>query len=193
MRKVLPLASLVVILLFIPAACAAADIYITQNTSGGDSGANCANAHSSSWFNSNAAGGNIYHLCGTFTGTAGQNMLVAPAGSAGKILTILFEPNAKMTSPHWGTNDGNFPTGGAITVNNYVTVDGGSNGIIENTLNGAAGTSCPGGTCTSNISAGIYVASGKTDVEIRNLKIQNIYLCNGASSCASFYSSGIKS
>src|SRR5437763_1113012 len=97
MRKALPLASLVIILLFVPAACAAADIYITQNTSGGDSGANCANAHSASWFNSNASGGNIYHLCGTFTGTAGQNMLVAPAGSAGNTLTILFEPGAIMT------------------------------------------------------------------------------------------------
>ena len=193
MRKALPLASLVVLMFFLAAVCPAADLYITQNTSGSDSGANCANAHSASWFNSNAAGGNIYHLCGTFTGSAGQNMLVAPAGSAGNTLTILFEPGAIMTSPHWGTNDGTYPTGGAITVNNYVTVDGGSNGIIQNTQNGAAGTSCPGGTCTSNISAAIYVAPGKTDVEIRNLKIQNIFLCNSSSSCGSFYSSGIKS
>ena len=193
MRKRLPLAQLFLVMLFMHAACVASDIYITQNTSGNDSGADCANAHSASWFNSNAVGGNLYHLCGTFTGSAGQNMLVAPAGSSGNILTILFEPGALMASPHWGSNDGTYPTGGAITVNNYVTVDGGSNGIIQNTQNGATGTSCPGGTCSSNISAGIYIPSGKTDVEIRNLTIQNVYLCNSSPSCGSFYSSGIKS
>jgi hypothetical protein len=175
------------------ASASAADIYITQNATGADSGANCANAHSATWFNANATGGNTYHLCGTFTGTPGQNMLISPAGAAGRVLTILFETGAVMTAPQWGSNDGNFPTGGAITVNSYVTVDGGTNGVIKNTLNGGAGTSCAGGTCTSNISAGIYVPSGTTDVEIKNLTIRDIYRCNGASTCSSFYSSGIKS
>ena len=171
----------------------AADVYITQNTSGGDTGADCTNAHSASWFNSNATGGNTYHLCGTFNGTNGQNMLISPAGSSGNILTILFEPGAVMTATYWGSNDGNFPTGGAITVNNFVTVDGGTNGIIQNTVNGAAGTSCPGGTCSDHISGGIYIPSGKNSVEIKNLTIQNIFLCNSSSKCNSVYSSGIKS
>ena len=184
---------ILILIAFTALYASAADVYITQNTSGVDSGANCANAHSASWFNSNATGGNRYHLCGTFTGASGQNMLISPAGSSGNILTILFEPGAVMTAPSWGSNDGNFPTGGAITLNNFVAVDGGTNGIIQNTLNGAAGTSCPGGTCSDHISGGIYIPSGKSNVEIKNLTIKNIFLCHNSSNCNSIYSAGIKS
>ena len=192
MRKSLPLAILVVLVVVVPMVCQAADIYITQNTSGGDTGADCSNAHSASWFNSNAKGGNIYHLCGTFTGAAGGTMLTVPGGSSGSLLTVLFEPGAVMTAPYWGAHAGPYATSGAISINgSYVTIDGGSNGIIQNTLNGAAGTSCPGGTCTDNVSAGIYVSSSATNLEIRNLTIKNIFLCNGAATCNSVYSTPI--
>ena len=54
-------------------AARAADVYIAQTAAGADSGASCANAHAAAWFNTNAAAGNTYHLCGTFTGGAGAN------------------------------------------------------------------------------------------------------------------------
>ena len=190
MRKLLPLFSVVFFVL--SAFCWAGNVYITQNTSGGDTGADCANAHSASWFNSNATGGNTYHLCGTFTGTAGSTMLSVPAGSAGNVVTVLFEPGAVMTAPFWGTHSGAYPTSGAISLKgSYVIVDGGTNGVIQNTTNGAAGTTCPGGSCTDNISAGIFVSSSATNVEIKNLTIKNIFLCNGAPTCNSVYSTPI--
>ena len=85
MCKLFPLSILVVMMFALSAICPAADIYITQNTSGSDTGANCANAHSTTWFNSNQAGGTPYHLCGTFTGAAGATILNVSAGSAGRM------------------------------------------------------------------------------------------------------------
>jgi len=186
---------LILTLTVVTALCAsAADVYVTQNTSGGDTGADCANAHSSSWFSSNQAAGNTYHLCGTFTGAAGATILNVSAGSAGNLKTILFESGAGMTAPVWGPGTGAYPSAGAINVSgSYVTIDGGTNGYINATQSGASGTTCPGGTCAyDRTTAGIVVASGLTNVEIRNVTMQNIYLCNNASACnTSWYTANI--
>ena len=194
MRKSLPLQILVFFMFISFRICLASDIYITQGTSGADTGANCANAHSVTWFNSNQAGGNTYHLCGTFTGAAGATMLNVSAGSAGNIKTILFESGAGMTAPVWGSGAGAWPTGSAINITgSFITVDGGANGYIKATLSGAVGTSCPGGACVyDRTTAGILVNPAATNVEIRNLTIQDIYLCNNASACnTNWYTAGI--
>jgi len=185
MRKSLPLAILISLLFALPTLSVAKDIYITQNTAGSDSGTDCADAHSVSWFNTNQSAGNTYHMCGTFTGGAGSTMLSVSGGSAGSTKTILFEAGAGFTAPVWGSGSGAFPAGGAINITgSYVTIDGGTNGYINATLSGAAGTNCPGGKCAyDRSSAGIVVSASATNVEIKNLKIQNIYLCNGASAC----------
>jgi hypothetical protein len=146
----------------------AADIFITQSGTVGDTGNDCDNAHSAAWFNANAAGGNTYHLCGTFTGTAGSTMLTVPTGSEGNILTVLFEPNAVLTAPYWGgTYDG------AINVSEktYVTIDGGTNGVIKNSANGTT-------LSYHQASQGIYVSSS-SHIEIKNLIIQDIYANGG--------------
>jgi hypothetical protein len=149
------------------------DIYISQNTSGGNTGANCSNAHSASWFNSNATGGNTYHLCGTFTGSAGSTMLTAPAsGSAGSPLIVQFETGALLTAPYWSE------TNGAISIANksYVTIDGGSNGIIRATANGTNQSYKQGST-------GIRII-GSSHIEVKNLTIRNMYQNAGSSSGA---------
>jgi len=94
MRKSLPLAILISLLFALPTLSVAKDIYITQNTAGSDSGTDCADAHSVSWFNTNQSAGNTYHMCGTFTGGAGSTMLSVSGGSAGSTKTILFEAGA---------------------------------------------------------------------------------------------------
>ena len=194
MCKLFPLSILVVMMFVLSAICPAADIYITQNTSGSDTGANCANAHSTTWFNSNQAGGNTYHLCGTFTGAAGATILNVSAGSAGNVKTILFESGAGMTAPVWGSGAGAWPSGAAININgSYVTVDGGTNGYIKATLSGAVGTSCSGGSCVyDQTTAGILVAASANNVEVKNLTITDIYRCNNASACnTNWYTAGI--
>ena len=166
------------------------DIYITQNASGADTGADCANARSAAWFNANASGGNTYHLCGTFTGTAGSTMLTPPnSGSAESVVNIVFEQDAILTAPYWSN---------AIHINgkSYITIDGSyngtecgyighgttgtkvpCNGVIQNTANGTVLT-------YQQSSAGIVIASGSSHIEIKNLTIQNIYANGGSSSAA---------
>jgi hypothetical protein len=144
----------------------AAEIYITQTTSGGDTGADCANAHSAAWFDINAVGGNTYHLCSTFTGTANTTMLTIPvSGTAGNILEIKFETGAILTAPYWSTN-------GAIYGNakNYITVDGGTNGIIRNTANGTS-------LANQQPSSGLLMSG--SNLIIKNLTISNIYVNEG--------------
>jgi hypothetical protein len=170
-----PLLVLLVLLLF-PSLSSAADIYVAQNASGGNTGADCANAHSAAWFNTSAnwgtaAGqigpGTTVHLCGTFTGTANSTMLtVQGSGSAGNPVKILFEANAQLTSPAWSGN-------GAIACTgfNYITIDGGTNGIIPN------GT----GLANSVASAGI-VFDHCQHTEVRNLTIKKMYIHSGTGS-----------
>lgn len=150
------------------------DIYIAQNSAGTNSGADCSNAHSVSWFNSNATGGNIYHLCGTFTGTAGSTMLTPPSGASDNVLTILFESGAVMSAPYWGGG-----TAGAINIigKGYIIIDGGMNGVIKNTANGTA-------LAYHQASQGIYI-SNSNNIEIKNLTIQNIYANGGSNPNAS--------
>jgi hypothetical protein len=123
----------------------ASGIYIAQNATGANTGADCADAHSAAWFNTNATGGNTYHLCGTFTGTANAAPIlsVPNSGTAGSPLIVLAEPGVVFTAPYWAgsfIDSGEFH--GAIVVNNknYVILDGGTNGTIQNTDNGTGKT-----------------------------------------------------
>jgi hypothetical protein len=151
----------------------AADFYIAQSQAGGNTGADCANAHAVSWFNTSGnwanpkqAGkvgpGDTAHLCGTLTDT----LTIQASGSAGSLITILFESGAKMSKPAWGTT-----TSGAIYASgkNYIVVDGGTNGIIENTDNGT-------GLGNQIDSYFIYVTGNPSQWEIKNLTLANMYL-----------------
>lgn len=158
----------------------AADIYFAQASAGSNNGTNCANAFSVGRFNtadSNWTSGNILHLCGTWTGTTSTNLLTTQgAGTSGHPITILFESGAILNAPAWGTFSTN-PTGGAIVVQNqWITVDLGSNGLIENTRNGTTGASCPGGACNIHVvSAGIYVVASNVVVQASGGQIGPIF------------------
>lgn len=146
-----------------------ADIYITDALSGGDTGADCANAHSAAWFNANASGGNTYHLCGTFTGEAGATKLTPPSGTAAdNIVSIIFEADGLLTAPYWGSI-----SAGAITLSSssYVTIDGNNVGVIKNTANGTA-------LENQQTSTGIYIGTS-SNITIKNLTIDNVYLNGG--------------
>ena len=155
---------LVSILALLPLALSAEDLYVAQVDSGAADGSSCANSHSASWFNTSGnwgagagkiGAGDTVHLCGTITTT----LTVQASGSSGTPITILFESGAKLSQP------------AARLMNcakNYIIIDGGSNGIIENTDNGSA--------LGNQIStSGIY-ASGATNLEVKNLTIRNLYI-----------------
>ena len=153
---------------------AASDIYIAQNAAGGNTGADCADAHSAAWFNSSSnwgsnAGligpGTTVHLCGTFTGSItaqGNGTSVSP-------ITILFDAassaNISMAA---------LPTSGAIIVDNrsWIVIDGNNqSGIIQSTNNGSSA----GGYGNQVCSVAVH-ASGAGNITVRELQILNIYV-----------------
>ena len=157
--------SVVLLSLTLAVAASAQNIYVAQSAAGANSGADCSNAHPASWFNSSSqiVPGVTVHLCGTIS-----TMLRVPAdGASGQPVTILFEPNAKISLAYFTS------TTGLIDISNrkWVVIDGGSNGIIELTGNG---------TSLAHQSDGYGVAvNGASNFTIKNLKIQNLYVRTG--------------
>ncbi len=178
----------------------ASNIYITQN--GSPSGNCTSNVQTPAFFNkasnwgsgsTQIGPGTTVLVCGTFTSNVqGGNVLtVQGSGSATSPVTIQFDTNAQMNSTGWwgSYNADDCPTcTGAITVNgfNYITIDGGGNGIIQNMLSGTPGNTCSAGTCTqqpgNSGSLGIHLAGDF--LIVRNLTIQGIYMNAGSSTSA---------
>lgn len=158
-----------------PAAASAIDVYVSQNGTG--TGTSCADARSASWFNTLAnwgAGstqigpGTTVHLCGTFTGTAGQTMLTFHgSGTIGNPINLLFENGTNLTAPYWSAN-------GAINTNGntWLVINGditnGRQGIIQNTANGT-------GLANQQTSRGIF-ADNCANCKVKNLTIANLYV-----------------
>lgn len=166
----------------------ASDIYIAQSGAGANSGASCADAHAVSFFNNSqnwgtAAGqigpGTVVHLCGTILAPAGSYALnVLGSGSSTSPIEILFESGVEIQSPYGGSFNALEGRGtGMINVNNVsnVIVDGGTDGIIENTANGTD-------LVNHQSSVGVYLHG--SNLTVRNLTIKSIYVNNGSSKSA---------
>ena len=159
----------------------AEDIYYAQSQAGGNTGADCDNAKAISALTWGAGAGNIgagdtAHLCGTI-GTA---ISVGASGSAGNPITIKFETDAKLSDDVWSSGANIL----LISGRTFITVDGGSNGIIEATANGT------GLTAQYNLN-GVKVTGTVSDITIKNLTIQNLYVRTAYSSDSGFTGSGI--
>lgn len=156
------------------------DIYVADQTAGGDTGANCANAHSVSWFNTlgnwgagagKISAGDTVHLCGIITNAA----IIQAAGTVGSPITLLFESGCIFSNLAWGMPY----TGGAndhtrdpihmasITLHDFI-IDGGANGLITASDNGA------GKTFTNSVN-GVHLPTCTGNVEVKNLNITNLY------------------
>lgn len=165
-------ASLIVVLSAInyPAKAAAADVYIAQTAQGSNNGTSCANAYAVTFFNTSAnwgsgsgkiGPGTTVHLCGTIA----SQLTVQGSGTSGNPITILFETNAKISLPYCDNNNGCLNVSGS----SYIIVDGGTNGIIENTANGTL-------LANQQDSIGILASPACANCEYRNLTIQNLYV-----------------
>jgi len=148
-------------------------IYVAQTGAGSQSGeGSCANAHPLSWLNNSSdwgtgsgkvAPGTTVDLCGTLTAPVEAQ----GNGSGGKPVTILFTAGAKIAMGGAGC-----PGTGCIDLGDkreYVTIDGGSDGVIENTNRGAKKEKNESST------TGIYGTSSK-HVSVENLEIANLYV-----------------
>jgi len=156
----------------------AEDIYVAQSAAGGDTGTDCADAHSLAWLNTSGnwgagsnkvSAGDTVHLCGTLTSI----LTSQSSGSTGNPTTILFESGAKFSAPYFGSE-----FVGAINLvgKSNIVVNGGTDGKIENTDNGTAKT-------YQNASCGIFLANC-SNIEVKSLTITNIYQNGGSSSNA---------
>jgi hypothetical protein len=177
---------LFLLLLFALPASAANSVYIAQTSAGGNTGADCLDAKPVTYFNTSGnwsatptgiqiGPGTAVHLCGTFTGTAGSTMLtIQGSGASNNPVTIIFEANAQLSAPYWGTS--NFTGSGAAIVCsnfNYITVNGGVNGLIANTANGTVLANQAGTTAVN--------FSGCNHVTITQLNVSNMYVKTSAS------------
>jgi hypothetical protein len=167
-------------------------LYVSQN--GGGNGSSCASAFNPAWFNNSAnwgsgqnqiGPGTTVHLCGTFTGAPGQQLLaVQGSGTQGNPITIKFEAGAVLTAPYWSAQ-------GAIYAGRvaYITIDGWGHGVIQNTANGtnlsyqhdSRGVYAP--QCTSctvqNITiANLYVRTSVSDVTVTQTAVNCVYWLN---------------
>jgi hypothetical protein len=196
--------TLTFVFVILTATFSAADIYIAQNAVGGNTGADCADAHAASWFNSTAnwgsgqsqiGPGTTVHLCGTFNAPAGANGYLTFQGSGNSTsgpITLQFESGAVLTAPYWGTS-GAIATGGT---NSYLVVDGvctaslstgqctSTQGTIQATLDGSPGATCPGGACQyqqNGFAVNLSTNGNCNNCEIKNLTISDMYVHTAAS------------
>ncbi|MDQ1471877.1 MAG: hypothetical protein QOJ99_3357 [Bryobacterales bacterium] len=151
------------------ASLCSADIYVAQNTSGSNTGQDCTNAFPVSWFNNSGSWGagnaqitpgTVVHLCGVIS----TNLTVQGSGANGAPVTLRFEPNARLSQPAGGP---------FINMSNrsYIVVDGGTNGIIENTA---------ASTTQQHVSSKAILANPCANCEVKNLTIQNLYVHSGS-------------
>ncbi len=154
--------------------------FVTQAGAGSANGSTLGNAWSAANFSTagnwsatpGTAGkispGDTVSLNGTFTPGA---LTTQGPGLNGNKITILFASGAKISGTGW--------TGNAITGNHgFITVDGGTNGLIENLDNGTSlGHQVD---CT-----GVAVNSA-TDFTVQNLTISPLYVRTGTSDTNSF-------
>lgn len=153
--------------LFAVSPCYAKNIYVAQTTAGLGTGADCANARPVAWFNATAnwgagpaqiTAGDTVHLCGTIS----SELDAQGSGVAGSPITLLFENNAQMSSPVFSPNAIN------LVSRSYITVDGGTNGIIQNTANGTG--------LANHLPSRAIEFTGGNNIEVRNLTFSNLYV-----------------
>ena len=185
---------LILAFLFSALPAGAKDFYIAANQAGSGTGTGCSSAKSYTWFNNTASWGTgaaqigpgtTVHLCGTFAGTAGQQLLLVHGnGTSTSPITIKFETNAVLTAPYWSSS-------GAINESgrSYIVIDGGTNGLIKNTANGTGlgyaqdtraifAPSCTGCVIQNLTIANLYVRTSTSDLAVRQTAVNCVYWLN---------------
>jgi hypothetical protein len=151
------------------ASAQASNVYITPD--GGGAGNCTSNTHPPSWFNSSGnwgsgsaqiGPGTIVLICGSFQGgNNAQFFVFQNSGAPGRHISLVFDANTSIKAPY-------VSGAGAINTNtqSYITIDGGMNGLIQNTANK---------TGQNHSSSTAIRALGGHDIEIKNLHMLDLY------------------
>jgi hypothetical protein len=181
LRMVISVLTLVATSLLGVASANAKVFYISGSSNRTSGGSSCSDALSVAWFNNSASWGSASHqisagttvyLCGVFNGRPGEKLLtVRGSGASGSPITIKFLPGTVLSAPYWSSN-------GAIHMDgvSHIVVDGGTNGVIQNTANGT-------GRVYRQRSVAIH-ANGCDSCTVQNLTIQNLYVRTSATDLA---------
>jgi hypothetical protein len=173
LRKIISVFTLVAASLVCVASANAKVFYISGTSTRTTGGTSCSDALSVAWFNEYTSWGTASHqisagttiyLCGVFTGRANEVLLtLRGSGTATEPIIIKFLTGTVLTAPYWSGL-------GAIHMDNlsHIIVDGGTNGIIQNTANGT-------GRAYHANSIGVHGANC-TSCTVQNLTIQNLYV-----------------
>src|SRR5271154_6077718 len=109
--------------------------YIAQ-TAGTFTGGSACNGQTAitptTWKATAESAGDISYICGTISGTTNfQPIVFGWSGSSGNPITLIFDTGASIQASYCSAT-------GCINVNghNYITINGGTNGFVESTLNG---------------------------------------------------------
>lgn len=140
-------------------------VYISQ--AGGGAGTSCGSPKDPSYFNSsgNWSGSptgiqigpdTTVHICGTIT----TILTFQGSGTSGHVVTLLAESGAILTQP----------AGTLINLNGQhdIQLNGGTNGIIQNTANGV--------NLANQVNVQAVQASGASNIEMENWTCSNIYV-----------------
>jgi hypothetical protein len=177
LRKVVSVLTLAAASFFGVASANAKVFYVSGSSNRTSGGTSCSDALSVAWFNNSASWGSASHqisagttvyLCGVFNGRAGEELLtVHGSGSSGYPITIKFLTGTVLSAPYWSGN-------GAIHMDNvsHIIVDGGTNGVIQNTANGT-------GRAYRQQSVAVHAANCSY-CTVQNLTIQNLYVRTSA-------------
>lgn len=141
----------------------ASDIYMSQSGTGG--GTSCADTRSASWFNTSGnwgggagqvAAGKTVHICGTIS----SQLNFQGSGASGNPITLLAESGGNLSQP----------VGQLINLqgNSHIILDGGTNGIIQNTANGT--------NLANHVMIRAIEGDGSGDIEIRNWTARGLYV-----------------
>lgn len=145
----------------------AADVYVAMGSAGGNTGADCTNARAlSSLAAGDWVGDTTIHLCGTFTASGGADSYIQAQGSgtSGHPVTLKWETGAIVQAPWFSSAHGGIDLNGK----NNIVIDGGTNGILQNTANG---------TLLANQQDSVMIqGSGCTNCQVKNLTIANVYV-----------------
>ena len=177
-RHVVIVLALLALLAVLNLPAKANDVYIAQAASGSANGSSCANPYAYTYFNisgnwtsgtpsgAQIGPGTTVHLCGTFTASAGAGsfLSVQGSGTSGKPITILWEAGAIVQAPYFGADPGGIALGG----HGYITLDGGTNGMLRNTANGT-------GLTYQQASSLIRDDSCGGNITIKNLQLLDAY------------------
>jgi len=159
---------IILLLLLLAGIAKGEDLHFTQSGAGSHDGSSVGNAWSTSEASTAAnwgsgagkvSAGDTLWVNGTITSA----LTIQGDGTPGSVITIKFAAAAKFSAAAWAST-------GAILVGgrDHITIDGGTDGLMENTANGTG--------LANQVDSSIITASSANSLTVQNLIITNVYI-----------------